>query len=82
LKRLLEKVSPDGLQVIPEQVAQAEALILLQVQRVGRHRTPVNGNASRRGGALARSYGHIDAFLVGTEVGLLVDKTSEAMTEV
>jgi hypothetical protein len=31
LKRLLEKVSPDGLQVIPEQVAQAEALLLLQI---------------------------------------------------
>ena len=31
LKRLLEKVSPDDLQVIPERVAQAEALFLLQI---------------------------------------------------
>jgi len=31
LEGLLEKVSPDGLQVIPKQVAQAEALLLLQI---------------------------------------------------
>jgi hypothetical protein len=31
LEGLLEKVSPNGLQVIPEQLAQAEALLLLQI---------------------------------------------------
>src|SRR5260370_30995788 len=31
LEGLLEKVSPDGLQVIPKQVAQAEALLGLQI---------------------------------------------------
>jgi len=33
-------------------------------------------------GTLARSYGHLDALLVGTEVGLLVDKTPETMAAV
>ena len=31
---------------------------------------------------LARPYGHFDALLVGTEVGLLVDKTPETMAAV
>src|SRR5437762_1237839 len=30
----------------------------------------------------ARSYGHFDALLVGTEMGLLVDKASETMAAV
>jgi hypothetical protein len=34
------------------------------------------------GRTLARSYGHFDALLVGTEMGLLVDKTSETMAAV
>src|SRR3954447_10295129 len=34
------------------------------------------------GRTLARSYGHFDALLVGTEVGLLVGKTSETMAAV
>ena len=34
------------------------------------------------GRTLARSYGHFDALLVGTEVGLLVDKASETMAAV
>jgi hypothetical protein len=34
------------------------------------------------GRTLARSYGHFDAILVGTEMGLLVDKTSETMAAV
>jgi hypothetical protein len=34
------------------------------------------------GRTLARSYGHFDALLVGTEVGLLVDKTPETMAAV
>ena len=33
-------------------------------------------------GPLARSYGHLDALLVGTGVGLLVDKTPETMAAV
>ena len=33
-------------------------------------------------GTLARSYGHLDALLVGTEVGLLVDKTPVTMAAV
>ena len=33
-------------------------------------------------GTLARSYGHLDALLVGTEVSLLVDKTPETMAAV
>src|ERR1017187_9367105 len=35
-----------------------------------------------RGPTLARSYGHFDALLVGTEVGVLVDKTPETMAAV
>jgi hypothetical protein len=31
---------------------------------------------------LERPYGHFDALLVGTEVGLLVDKTPETMAAV
>ena len=31
---------------------------------------------------LARSHGHFDTLLVGTEVGVLVDKTSETMAAV
>src|ERR1041385_7385748 len=34
------------------------------------------------GRTLARSYSHFDALLVGTEVGLLVDKASETMAAV
>src|SRR2546430_16868575 len=34
------------------------------------------------GRTLARSYDHFDTLLVGTEVGVLVDKTSEAMAAV
>jgi hypothetical protein len=34
------------------------------------------------GRTLARSHGHFDTLLVGTEVGVLVDKTSEAMAAV
>ena len=34
------------------------------------------------GEPLARSHGHFDTLLVGTEVGVLVDKTSEAMAAV
>ena len=34
------------------------------------------------GRTLARSYGHFDALLVGTEVGVLVDKTPETMAAV
>jgi hypothetical protein len=34
------------------------------------------------GRTLARSYGHIDALLAGTEVGLLVDKTPKTMAAV
>ena len=34
------------------------------------------------GGTLPRSHGHFDALLVGTEVGVLVDKTSETMAAV
>src|SRR4051812_4829255 len=35
-----------------------------------------------RGRTLTRSHGHFDALLVGTEVGVLVDKTSETMAAV
>jgi hypothetical protein len=34
------------------------------------------------GRTLARSHGHFDTLLVGTEVGVLVDKTSETMAAV
>ena len=34
------------------------------------------------GRTLARSHGHFDTLLVGTEVGVLVDKTSEMMAVV
>jgi hypothetical protein len=34
------------------------------------------------GRTLARSYGHLNALLVGTEVGVLVDKTPETMAAV
>jgi hypothetical protein len=34
------------------------------------------------GRTLARSHGHFDTLLVGTEVGMLVNKTSETMTAV
>ena len=34
------------------------------------------------GRTLARSHGHFDALLVGTEVGVLVDKSSETMAAV
>jgi hypothetical protein len=34
------------------------------------------------GRTLARSYGNFDALLVGTEVGVLVDKTPETMVAV
>src|SRR5437899_706302 len=34
------------------------------------------------GRTLARSHGHFDTLLVGTEVGVLVDKTSETMAPV
>ena len=35
-----------------------------------------------RGRTLPRSHGHFDTLLVGTEVGVLVDKTSETMAAV
>ena len=34
------------------------------------------------GRTLARPHGHFDALLVGTEVGLLIDKTPETMAAV
>jgi len=34
------------------------------------------------GRTLARSHGHFDALLVGTEVGVLVNKTAETMVAV
>jgi hypothetical protein len=33
-------------------------------------------------GTLARSHGHFDTLIVGTEVGVLVDKTSKTMAAV
>ena len=36
----------------------------------------------RKYAILARSHGHFDTLLVGTEVGVLVDKTSETMAAV
>jgi len=116
LECFLEKVGPDGLQVVAEAIAQSEALLGLQIlfpleqepARLFQERCPAFARyAARFSGAdlapfaelivtgrrqmaaradcdrtLARSYGHFDALLVGTEVGLLVDKTPEAMAAV
>jgi hypothetical protein len=41
-----------------------------------------NGSASRLRPSLARSYGHFDARFVGTEVCMLVHKTSKTMAAV
>jgi len=45
----------------------------------GRRQMASRANCGR---PLARSHGHFDALLVGTEVGVLVDKTSDTMAAV
>jgi hypothetical protein len=45
----------------------------------GRQQVVARANGGR---TLARSYGNFDALLVGTEVGVLVDKTPETMAAV
>jgi hypothetical protein len=42
----------------------------------------VADNQLREQQSLARSYGHFDALFVGTEVGVLIDKTLEAVAAV
>jgi len=43
---------------------------------------PANGIASRLRPSLSRSYGYFDAPVVGTEMGVLVDKAPETMAGV
>jgi len=45
----------------------------------GRRQMAARADCSR---TLARSHGHFDTLLVGTKVGVLVDKTSETMAAV
>ena len=73
--------APHGVQKEDEKPPQGNELKAPFGELVGTGRRQMAARADC-GRAVGRSHGHFDTLLVGTEVGVLVDKTSETMAAV
>ena len=73
--------TPHGVQKEDEKTPQGNELkaSFRKLVVTGRRQMAARADCGR---TLARSHGHFDTLLVGTEVGVLVDKTSETMAAV
>jgi len=73
--------APHGVQKEDEKTPQGDELKAPLGELVVTGRGQMAARADS-GGTLPRSHGHFDALLVGTEVGVLVDKAPETMAAV
>ena len=73
--------APHGVKEEDEKPPQGNELEAPFAELIVTGRRQMAGRANY-GRTLARPYGHFEALLVGTEVGVLVDKTPETMAAV